>query len=136
MRIPVFARRSNPAISRPILRKSLAYAEEQVRFGSADWVDSLDHAKGIIAREMLPSGKMFVPAETVSVSKAILPPLEPNGCLFVPPPSAQPTDPIVRWMTAVIGKQTSKRLRMEAAALRHEAARIVSSEQVLVAQAV
>jgi hypothetical protein len=72
---------------------------------------------------MLPSGKMLVPAETVSLSKAILAPLEPNGCVFKPPTSAQPPNPLVRWMTAMIAHQTSKRQRMEAAALRREGVR-------------
>ena len=31
MRIPVFARRSNPAVDPPIIRKSLSYGETQVQ---------------------------------------------------------------------------------------------------------
>lgn len=119
MRIPVFARRSNPAIDKPILRKNLSYGEEQVRFGVAEWVDPLDPSKGIVALEMLLSGRSFVRVETVSISKALLPPLEPNGCKVV---GVEPTSPVIRWMTQIIGKQTPKRFRMEAAALKREAA--------------
>ena len=54
MRIPVFARRSNPAIDRPIIRKSVSYAEAQVSDRLADWVDVNDKRRGIIAREYLP----------------------------------------------------------------------------------
>ena len=53
MKFPVFARRSNPAVDRPILRKSRAYVEEQVNRGAAFWVDSCDPRKGIMARDML-----------------------------------------------------------------------------------
>lgn len=84
MRIPVFARRTNPAIDKPILRKNIGYGEEQVRSGLADWVSSGDHSKGIIAREMLRSGKCFLPVETVSVSTA-LPRVELPGLKFQPP---------------------------------------------------
>lgn len=57
MRIPVFSRGSNPRVDRPILRKSLCYGLEQVENRLADWVDPIDPGKGIIARELLPSGK-------------------------------------------------------------------------------
>lgn len=66
MRIPVFARRSNPAVARPILRKSIAYCQAQVRSGLAEWVDSLDYGRGIVALEYLPSGKQV---ETVAVDE-------------------------------------------------------------------
>ena len=79
----MFARRTNPAIDKPILRKNIGYGEEQVRSGLADWVSSGDHSKGIIAREMLRSGKCFLPVETVSVSTA-LPRVELPG-LNIPP---------------------------------------------------
>lgn len=68
MRIPVFARRSNPAIDKPILRKNLSYAEEQVDSGLAEWVDPLDRSRGVIAREMLYFGEKALPLQTVSVS--------------------------------------------------------------------
>lgn len=123
MRIPVFARRRNPSIDKPILRKSLTYGEEQVRSGLAVWVDPADHSKGIVACEMLPSGKTLQFVETISVSeKSLLPPLEPNGCVFDPPPTAQPTNPVVRWMTAAFANQKSKRIRMEEIVLRRQAA--------------
>lgn len=53
MRFPVFARRSNPSIDRPIQRKSPSYCTAQVDTLAADWVDENDHGKGIVAREML-----------------------------------------------------------------------------------
>ena len=53
MRIPVFARRSNPAVDRPIIRKSLSYAETQIADRLADWVDVNDKRQGIVAREYL-----------------------------------------------------------------------------------
>jgi hypothetical protein len=59
MRLPVYPRGSDPRTSRPILRKSFPYAQEQVRNLLADWVDPLDPRKGIVAREFLPSGKVF-----------------------------------------------------------------------------
>jgi hypothetical protein len=59
MRVPVFARGSNPAIDRPIVRKSVFYAFEQVENFLADWIDPDDHRKGIIAREFLPSAKQY-----------------------------------------------------------------------------
>jgi hypothetical protein len=64
MRFPVFARRSNPSIDRPILRKSLAYVTDQVDAGRADWIDPTNPAKGIIAREMLHFGVRDLKAET------------------------------------------------------------------------
>lgn len=61
MRIRVFARRANPAIDKPILRKSIAYGAEQVSEGRADWIDSNDPTQGIIAREMLRLGEKAQP---------------------------------------------------------------------------
>ena len=66
MRIPVFARRANPAIDRPILRKSRFYAEQQVREGRADWVDENDPRKGIVCRELLHFGPRKVEVETAN----------------------------------------------------------------------
>ena len=63
MKFPVFARRSNPAVDRPILRKSKSYVEEQVGRGVAEWVDETNPKRGIICCEMLASGKVL---ETVS----------------------------------------------------------------------
>lgn len=68
MRIPVFARRSNPSIDRPILRKKLSYAEAEVKAWRAAWVDPADPRKGIICREMLVSEKRLIPVETVTVA--------------------------------------------------------------------
>jgi len=59
MRVPVYPRGADPRTSRPILRKSAHYAEDQVNQCLADWVDPLDHSRGIVAREFLPSGKVF-----------------------------------------------------------------------------
>lgn len=99
MRIPVFARRANPSVDRPILRKSRAYAEEQIKNGLADWVDYLDPRKGIIAREYLPSGKALAPSAeelgtlTCSSDKAL-------GVIFRKPPMPEnPTLPHVQFAT-------------------------------------
>jgi hypothetical protein len=48
MRIPVFPRGSNPNVHGPILRKSLAYCQDQVTLGNVIWVDRNDQAKGVI----------------------------------------------------------------------------------------
>lgn len=63
----MFARRSNPAIDKPILRKNLSYCEEQVRYFMADWVDPFDPKKGIVALEMLASGKRLETVECESL---------------------------------------------------------------------
>ena len=69
MRIPVFARRSNPAIDPPIIRKSVSYAEAQVSDRLADWVDVNDKRRGIIAREYLPrTGDVILAQEPESLS--------------------------------------------------------------------
>jgi hypothetical protein len=82
VRFPVFARRSNPAVDPPIVRKSLSYLQAQVCDGLADWVDSADPTKGIIAREILPrSEPVFLP-EPVNPA---LPPLEVHGVHFEDP---------------------------------------------------
>jgi hypothetical protein len=83
MRIPVFARRSNPSVDRPILRKNLIYCQTQVEEGLADWVNLGDPSRGIIAREYLPSGKVLLP-ELVDETLE-LPSLELPGLKFVPP---------------------------------------------------
>jgi hypothetical protein len=82
MRIPVFARGSNPAIDRRIQKKSLSYATGEVEAGRADWVDPADPAKGIICREFLYSGQRLIAAAPEALSKLArprpcpLPPLE------------------------------------------------------------
>lgn len=55
----MYPRGSNPRVDHRICKKSLAYAEEQVESLLADWVDPLDHRKGIVAREFLPSGRVI-----------------------------------------------------------------------------
>jgi hypothetical protein len=95
MRVSVFSRGSNPAIDRPIQRKSLAYATEQVAIGMADWVDSLNHAKGILCREFLYSGERLVTAAPESLTKLArprrcpLPPLEVGNARFDDPEQNQ-----------------------------------------------
>lgn len=97
MRIPVFARRSNPAIDRPILRKSLIYCAGQVASGLADWVDCLNPRKGIVAQEYLPSGKAL-PADTQQLGGV-------SGMAylkFIPPKPAQETTVLrVRFIPAL-----------------------------------
>jgi len=83
MRIPVFARGTNPRIDRPILRKSETYTDAQVAAGRADYVDPADKSKGIICREMLYFGERPVRVETVPVG--YLAPRELPGVKFVPP---------------------------------------------------
>jgi hypothetical protein len=127
MKLRVFGRRANPAVDPHIMRKSLSYCEAQVAQHLADWIDPLDQKKGIIAREMLYLGERLTPVamvKTARISRSILPALEPNAHKFVGPKTDLGSNPIVRWMTAVIGKQTPKRFRMEAAALKRQAARM------------
>lgn len=83
MRIPVFARRANPSVDRPILRKSEFYAVEEVLRGRADWIDPENHRRGIICREMLYFGPRTTPieVETVTVSRL---PGEIPGLRFIP----------------------------------------------------
>ena len=69
MRIPVFARGSNPAVDRPILRKSESYCNLQVEEGRADWLDPDDHAKGMICRELIYFGEREIPLEPGDVSR-------------------------------------------------------------------
>lgn len=94
MRIPVFARRANPSVDPPILRKSRSYAEEQIQNGLADWVDFNDPRKGIIAREYLPSGKALAAMpEQLEELSALSPPPD-AGLKFIRPPMEQnPTLP-------------------------------------------
>jgi hypothetical protein len=98
MRIPVFARGSNPAIDRRIQKKSLSYAAGEVEAGRADWVDRNDHAKGIICRAFLYSGQQLVIAAPETLSKLArpracpLPPLEVEGTRFDDPEKARRRD--------------------------------------------
>jgi hypothetical protein len=82
MRIPVFSRRSNPAVDPPILRKSLSYAEQQVREYRAAWVDPSNPRQGIVCCAYLDSVKAL-PQPEVSTA-----PPPDVGLRFVPPPQA------------------------------------------------
>lgn len=71
MRIPVFARRANPSIDRPILKKSFSYVTDQVNAGRADWIDRLKPQRGIICREMLYFGERHEFVETIAPIKIV-----------------------------------------------------------------
>lgn len=85
MRIPVFARGSNPAIDRPNQRKSESYGIAEVEAGRADWVDFNDHTRGILCRAFLYSGETLKPAQPDQVTRLslrnALPPIEIRGGL-------------------------------------------------------
>jgi hypothetical protein len=88
MRIPVFARGSNPAIDRPNQRKSENYGQEEVDTGRADWIDAADHSQGILCRAFLYSGETLKPAQPEQLSKLSprsLPPLEVRSTQFDDP---------------------------------------------------
>jgi hypothetical protein len=89
MRIPVFARGSNPAIDPPIQRKSESYGLAEVEAGRADWVDSNDHTRGILCHAFLYSGQTLEPAGPEELTKLTLgnalPPLEVSGTQFDDP---------------------------------------------------
>lgn len=89
MRIPVFARGSNPRIDRPNQRKSLSYGTEEVAAGRADWINPDDHSQGIICRAFLYSGQTLQPAKPEQITRLslrrALPPLEVSGTLFNDP---------------------------------------------------
>ena len=80
MRIPVFARGSNPAIDRRLVTKSLVYGTAEVEAGRADWVDPNDHSKGILCRAFLYSGEQLVTAAPESLSKLA----RPRPCPLAP----------------------------------------------------
>ena len=61
MKFPVFSRRSNPAVDRPIVRKSRSYVEDQIARKRAVWVDPSDARKGIVCCEMLFFGNRPLP---------------------------------------------------------------------------
>lgn len=91
MRIPVFARGSNPAIDHRLVSKSLAYGTAEVEAGRADWVDPNDHSRGILCREFLYSGQQLITAAPETVSKLArprpcpIPPLEVGNARFDDP---------------------------------------------------
>jgi hypothetical protein len=82
MRVSVFSRGSNPRVDRPIQRKSVSYAAEEVAAGRADWVNPDDHAQGILCRAILYSGERLITAAPEAIEKLArprrcpLPPLE------------------------------------------------------------
>lgn len=85
MRVNVYPRGANPSVDRHILRKSLAYAIEQVENFLAAWVDPADWSKGIIAREFLPSVKAMPLPESEGGRADLVPMAQLR---FVPPPNA------------------------------------------------
>lgn len=85
MRIPVFARGSNPAVDQPNQRKSESYGREEVDAGRADWIDPADHSKGIRCRAFLYSGQTLVIAAPEALAKLARPrccPLAPVEIAF------------------------------------------------------
>lgn len=89
MRIPVFARGSNPAVDRPNQRKSESYGAAEVEACRADWVDPNDHSRGILCRAFLYSGETLKPASPHQLSRLTLrnalPPIEVGGAQFDDP---------------------------------------------------
>ena len=82
MRFPVFARRSNPAIDPPIVRKSFAYCEQQVLDGLAEWINPELPKLGILAKELLPRDTPLFAPEPLNPA---LPPSEIPGLKFDDP---------------------------------------------------
>lgn len=98
MKISVYPRGANPLVDRHIQRKSLHFCTEQVEvYGAADWIDPLDHAKGIVCRDRLFFGEKIerildaTPAEVEKLTRgnlrSALPPAEIGNCKFVGPAS-------------------------------------------------
>jgi hypothetical protein len=103
MKLPVYPRGANPRIDRHIQRKPLAYCEDQVnKYGSARWVDPADPTKGIICCDFLYFGKKISPPTADQIAKlkkrlrSGLPPVEPDGCKFVPPRNADRNETLPR----------------------------------------
>lgn len=82
MRVPVYPRGSNPRIARRMLKKSVAFAENEVRHARADWVDPADPRQGIVPREFLASAKVY--SSTPDQLEATGPPPD-VGLKFIPP---------------------------------------------------
>ena len=123
MRISVFSRGANPRIDRPILRKSLSYATEQVENLLADWVDPGDPGQGIIAREFLPSSKHLVEtADVASVDWAEIP-----GIKYVPA-KMEKNSTLARLQT----DQLSLRLLRKEKQMTQRALRTEQQRQVLI----
>lgn len=91
MRIPVFARRTNPSIDRPILRKNIGYAKAEVAAFRADWVNPEDLSKGILCREMIRSERKLQPDPEPETGQWIG--AEIPGLRFVPP--ARERNPLI-----------------------------------------
>jgi hypothetical protein len=87
MRIPVFARRTNPSVDQPILRKKIGYAKAEVAAFRAAWVDPLDPRKGIICREMITSERKLQPEPDSDSGQYIG--AEIPGLRFEPPKNAE-----------------------------------------------
>lgn len=87
MRIPVFARRANPSVDRPILRKSESYARDQVLAGRAHWIDPDEPRKGVVCREILFFGERRtpLPPNTKKRRRGVLPALEVGNTRFEQP---------------------------------------------------
>lgn len=80
MRIPVFARGSDPAKNRPNVRKSISYCTEEIEAGRADWVNPADPSKGILCRAFLYSGQQLMQAAPESLAKLA----RPRRCPLAP----------------------------------------------------
>ena len=81
----MYPRRGDPAVDRPILRKSKAYIDQQVAAGLAEYVDQRDPRKGIICREMLFFGSRPLPD---SPARPDYFPAELPGLRFQQPPTS------------------------------------------------
>jgi hypothetical protein len=79
----VYPRGADPRTSRRILKKSLAYAENEVLHYRADWADPADHRSGIVPREFLASGKVYA-ATPEKIAELTSPPPD-AGLKFIPP---------------------------------------------------
>ena len=79
----MYPRGANPRTARRILKKSLAFAEKEVREHRADWADPLDPGKGIVPREFLASGKVY--SATSEQSEQLTSPPPDAGLKFIPP---------------------------------------------------
>ena len=84
MRVPVFARRSNPSVDPPLVRKSLSYSEEQVSRGLAAWVDAADPRQGIICLELFQFAAPR-PEFEPHPQAVLLPPVEVEGTKYQGP---------------------------------------------------
>jgi hypothetical protein len=103
----VFGRGTNPLTDREIQRKKMSYLEEMVRVGNSDWVDPLDHKKGILASEILRFGECGEYAEKVEKAdllKLSLAPTDGDGARY-----QLPSDPA--WKEAHLPPRRSLQTR-------------------------